>query len=644
MTIRPLHFIFATGLATVSAQVSAIPSATTLTSPDGRISVKAGMATDGRFSYSVSMGGRELIAPSPVGLEVAAVPGGSAVSWDAKPVSCRKADDVWKPLWGKRASVADRYQEAVWCLRGTAPADFAYLVTLRVYDDGMAFRYTRPEGAQTPWTSTRDLAEFRFSGDFTTWGYNGENHNHGPEALSAIQETRPPVIVLRAADDAYLAVHEADLTAGEPLRLGKSGPTSLRAEANFGTLSSGQSSPWRVVLMGTSPGALVDSHLIELLNPPSQGDFSWVKPGVTVWDWRIDGAKTPGFNYGMNYPSWVRMVDFAAKNGMQHLVLDANWYGPEFAHDSDPVKGDKAADVRNIIAYAKQKHIGVWLYLNDVGGRKFPLEQTLAHYGEWGAAGVKYGFMKGTPEEKNLRTRTITELCAKHKLLCNFHDGPVHPYGQMRTWPNAVTREYCWAQLDAKKVFGPKTFVTAALVNQIAGPVDMNNGMFDLRQGPTTRVDNPQPVPSTVVSEAARTLITFSGATILPDVPEYYQAYPELLQFIAAQQQPWAESKTLSGIIGEHVVTARKSAKGLWLLGAATNEDARRLSIPLSFLGADGWDALIIEDGRDAHYLHQRETFQVRRQRMSSKDTLQLALAPGGGACVLFRPAAANGK
>jgi alpha-glucosidase len=66
---------------------------------------------------------------------------------------------------------------------------------------------------------------------------------------------------------------------------------------------------------------------------------------------------------------------------------------------------------------------------------------------------VKYGFMNGTPEEKNHRTRLITELCAKNKLLCNFHDGPVHPYGQMRTWPNAVTREFCFAQLDAKRVF-----------------------------------------------------------------------------------------------------------------------------------------------------------------------------------------------
>ena len=82
-------------------------------------------------------------------------------------------------------------------------------------------------------------------------------------------------------------------------------------------------------------------------------------------------------------------------------------------------------------------------------------------------------------------------MCARYKLLVDFHDYPVHPYGQMRTWPNAVTREYCKAQLDGHEIFYPKTFVTSVFVNMIAGPIDMNNGMFDLRQGKTTPRSNP---------------------------------------------------------------------------------------------------------------------------------------------------------
>jgi alpha-glucosidase len=399
-----------------------------------------------------------------------------------------------------------------------------------------------------------------------------------------------------------------------------------------------------VIFFGQTPGALVDSHLIELLNPDPVGDFSWVKPGVCVWDWRIDGAQVDGFKYGMNLPSWLRMVDFASSNGIKHLVLDANWYGPEFKAESDPVKGDKAGDVRKLIAYAKEKNVGVWLYLNDVGGRKFPIKQTLAQYGDWGATGLKYGFMRGTPAEKNARTRLITELCARNKLLCNFHDGPVHPYGQIRTWPNAVTREFCHAQLDAKRVFQPKTFVTTVFVNMLAGPLDMNNGMFDLRQGPTTRVDNKMEVPSTVVSEAARTLITFSGATIIPDVPEYYQKYPDLLRFIAAQQQPWQESKTLAGVIGEYIVMARQAADGRWLIGAATDEHGRELDIKLDFLPKGNFRATITQDGAQAHYLTNRETLRTEQRAVTRKDVIPVKLAPGGGACVLLETVKASGN
>jgi alpha-glucosidase len=329
------------------------------------------------------------------------------------------------------------------------------------------------------------------------------------------------------------------------------------------------------------------------------------------------------------------MVDFAAENHILYLVLDADWYGPEFGKESDPVKGGKVAQVKQIIAHGKTKGVGVWLYLNDVGGRNFPLEQTLKQYGEWGAAGVKYGFMKGSPEEKNQRTRLITELCARNKLLCDFHDGPVHPYGQLRTWPNAVTREFCHAQLDAHRVFTPKTFVTTVFVNMLAGPLDMNNGLADLTQ--KGRVDQASPVPSTLAGEAARTLIVFSGATIIPDIPENYRKHPELLRFLAAQRMPWRESRTLSGTIGEHIVMARQAADGTWLVGAATDEDPRELEIPLHFLPDVPHEALVIEDGEDSDYRTHLESCKTSRRSVTKADTLRVKLAPGGGACVILR-------
>lgn len=548
-------------------------------------------------------------------------------------VTRNKVNSVWKPLWGKRAVVPDKYNEMKLSFVNEAKSSDALEVVARAYNEGVAFRYVSPQDAG----SALELTTFNFAGDYTAWFYNGERHNIGPERLTETDGERLPVMTVKAADDLYLAVHEACLDEGEPLKLkSEKGQCLFSVSVKPHLLHAGYQSAWRVVLCGNRPGDLVDSHLLELLNPEPSGDydFSWVKPGVALWDWRINGAQWEGFHYTMSYPSWERMVDFAAEQGFAYLVLDANWYGPEFEQGSDPVKGDKARDVRKLIQYGKQKGVGIWLYLNDVGGRNYPLEETLKQYGAWGAAGVKYGFMAGDGEEKNTRTKSITEMCARYKLLVDFHDYPVHPYGQMRTWPNAVTREYCKAQLDGHEIFYPKTFVTSVFVNMIAGPIDMNNGMFDLRQGKTTRSDNNQEVPSTVVSEAARTLITFSGATIIPDIPEYYRKYPALLRFLSAQKMPWLESKTLDGKIGEYIVMMRQAEDGAFLVGAATNEESRTLRVPLSFLGKGDYEAEIVEDGENAHYLSNRETIKVSKKKVTRNEVLNIKLAPGGGACI----------
>lgn len=582
----------------------------TITSPDKKLVVQIEQTTANTIEYSFRADGHLLIQKSKLGLESP-----NNIRWNK--VSNSSVKGVWKPLWGKRKNVSDYYNQTIIDLT-------SYQIKIRVYNDGMAFKY---EGL----TAEKELTEFNFADNYSAWYYNGEKHNIGPEKLHEANEIREPVMVVKASENSYMAVHEANLESGEALVLQPQKGTALFS------VPSKNAKAWRVVMYGRTPGELIDSHLIELLNPePVKGvDFSWVKPGVAVWDWRIDGAVADGFKYEMSLESWKRMVDFASANGMKSLVLDANWYGEEFNKDSDPLKGGKVEQVHQIITYGKQKNVGIWLYLNDVGGKNYPLEKTLKQYGDWGASGVKYGFMQGFPEQKNIHTKHITKLCAENHLMVDFHDGPVHPYGQMRTWPNAVTREFCQAQLDARRVFQPKTFVTSVFVNMVAGPIDMNNGTFDMEQ--KGRVDNPMPVPSTITAEAARTLITFSGATIIPDIPENYNKYPDLLKFISAQKQPWQQSKTISGQIGEYIVMARQNADGNWLIAAATNEDGRSIQIPLSVLRKSTYKAMIIQDGKDADFRTNKVSQETIVKEVKSTDFINVKLAPGGGACILLQ-------
>ena len=609
-------------------------------SPDKNLEVVIKRISKGEMVYSFKAGNKLIIDDSSLGfIDVNNDVSMPSSEWTVEGVYNHQVDTVWTPVWGKRAVVPEKYNELQIQLGTKSGSVDKMKIVTRVYNDGIAFRYEVPQDGGKM-DNPSEITAFNFVGNNVAWFYNGERHNIGAECLTAIDGERLPVMTMKVADDLYLAVHEACLNEGEPLKLkSRKGECSITVSSGICSLYPDYKSAWRVVLCGKQPGELIDSHLLELLNPEpaEEFDFSWVKPGIALWDWRINGAQWDNFTYTMSYPSWVKMIDFAAEQGFGYLVLDANWYGPEFEKGLDPVEGDKAKDVQRLIRYGKEKGVGVWLYLNDVAGRHFSLEETLKQYEEWGATGVKYGFMTGSAREKNLKTKHVTECCARHKLLVNFHDYPVHPYGQMRTWPNAVTREYCKAQLDGHEIFYPQTFVTSVFVNMIAGPIDMNNGMFDLRQGKTTRVDNNQEVPSTVVSEAARTLITFSGATVIPDIPEYYRKYPALLRFLSAQKMPWLESKTLSGEIGEYIVMMRQANNGTYLIGAATNEQSRVLHIPLSFLPqGKEFEVEIVEDGKDAHYLTNKETVRVSSKRVACDDILEVTLAPGGGACILI--------
>ncbi|MCK9343864.1 MAG: glycoside hydrolase family 97 N-terminal domain-containing protein, partial [Massilibacteroides sp.] len=368
-----------------------------VSSPSGKVKLEINQAENGLFYYSFMGGNKTLLQQSRLGYQLTNGEDLPGKSWFVSSLSRRTHSDVWHPVWGKRRAVSDCYNELTLQVATNAKQAIDEMqLEFRVYNEGVAFRYVVPQRQKGRCKVSGELTNYVFTGDYTAWFYNGEYANIGPEKLSESAGTRSPVMTVKADATHYMAIHEADLRHGMPLSLSSTkGSTSFEVEKHPAELYGGFNSAWRILFYGDTPGVMVDSHLVELLNldPSSDYDFSWVKPGIALWDWRINGAKVGDFTYTMSYPSWIRMVNFASEQGFNYLVLDANWYGPEFEKNSDPTVGDKANDVRKLIVYAKAKGVGIWLYLNDVGGRQYPLAQTLQQYAQWGVAGVKYGFM-----------------------------------------------------------------------------------------------------------------------------------------------------------------------------------------------------------------------------------------------------------
>jgi alpha-glucosidase len=601
-------------------------------SPSGKLQA-AFHLEDGVPLFAISWKGRELVDTYAPGFTIAEVPPGK---WAVKARRNREVDESWKPVWGKRSTITDHHRELVLSLESESTPSRTMEITCRVHDDGVAFRYALFGEEDLPLELTRDGTRFGFTVDATAWSYRPENRPRGPEQLSAIEGRRLAPMTLEVAEDCYVALLEAALSDFGWLELASdAGSRSLTVEMSPTKRKTPFVSPWRVLLVGESPGSLVDSDLLETLNPECAiEDTSWIEPGVAFWDWRAWGHQAGEFTYGLDLPSWKRFVDLASETGVPYLLLDANWYGPEFDASSDPVKGDKARDVREIIGYGQEKGVGLLLYLNDAATRSFELETILRTYHEWGAAGLKYGFMHGSGQAKVNKTRRIIELCAKYRLLCDFHDGPVPPSGEIRTWPNCVTREFCHSQSDAKRVFTPETYCLQVYVNMLAGPLDMCNGLFEMTDSLEDRPKIFAQLDSTITAEAARTLITYSGLTVLPDSADVYRAHPELFGFIAAEKQPWAESRTLAGVIGDYIVMARRTGD-TWLVGASTDENARALKIPLDFLGEGRFEATIFADTPTTHWRTNREAYRIEHRVVQASDTIEAWLAPGGGCCML---------
>lgn len=552
-------------------------------------------------------------------------------------------DETWTTINGKQLSVRNHYNEYRMSVRKQNNPQQFYEIVFRIYDKGFAYQYIFPNDAvKDSLLIEKELTELKFKEDFKYWAYNGENHNLGPILRSKknIKEVRTP-IVMQFDKNSFMAIHEAEIIDFAPFSIdASSNNKSLRFNTSYSIRSKSFKTSWRAYIIGDRVGDLVESNLLVNLNEPCKiEDPSWIKPGKTMWDWRVWGYKTQdGFKYRLNTKSHKRMIDFASENNIQYLLIDADWYGSEFSKNSDPTTSKKGIDIIDCMQYAKSKNIGIILYLNDIGAKKFGLERVLKQFSEWGAKGVKYGFMKGTPEQKVRQTRKVIELCAKYKLTVNFHDNPIAPSGDRRTYPNLITKEFGHAQADAKKSFYPETAVNQPLINMIAGPLDLCNGWFSLNNAHKEgRRRVFEEIPGTVVAEVAKLITIYTGCAVLPDSPEEYLKKDDLFDCLRNMPPQYDSFNVLDAKLDEFVCIARKSGMN-WFIGSLTNRESRSLSLDLSFLPKDGkYEATLYEDTEYSHFLNNKESYTIRKQLVNSETKLSIKMASGGGNVIFLK-------
>ena len=617
------------------AACSANRSGYTVKSPDSKI-VLTVKNDEGRIYYSVTKNGKPVINPSLVGIKLKGINNGEMKITGS---SSSSFDKTWKPVYGPVNKVRNHYNELTLEVQG----GIKFNIIFRAYDDGVAIRYSFPaQKGNADFVIEDDQTHFTLATNATIWAANGERHNYGPVASESIESDKNLLtpVVAKIYDDCYVGLLEAAIYEFDYFTLKHTKGTTFKCTMDPSKGKFPAHTSWRAIKIGDSPGDLIVSNLLPNLNPPDAlGDVSWIKPGKSMWDWRVWGYKTAkGFEYGLNTTSQLRLIDFAAKNNIQYLLMDADWYGAEFSEESDPTSANKNINIHKNFSYANEKGIGIILYLNDVGAKKFGLERILKQFADWGASGVKYGFMKGVNQEKVLYTRKVVDMCAKYKLLVDFHDGPVPPSGDNRTYPNLVTREYCHSQADAKRSYWPETAVTSPFVNGIAGYLDLCDGWYDL-EGAESRVRVFEPIPGTVAAENAKLVVNYGGLKVLPDAPEEYNKKADLFEFIRVLPNTFDEVKIFNDVIGESITVARR-AGDQWFIGSLTNREGRTLNIPLNFLDpGTKYDITLYEDAKDTNFETNKEAYSIRKMQGDTKTVIKAELAPGGGQAIWIRPA-----
>jgi glucan 1,4-alpha-glucosidase len=123
----------------------------------------------------------------------------------------------------------------------------------------------------------------------------------------------------------------------------------------------------------------------------------------------------------------------------------------------------------------------------------------------------------------------------------------------------------------------------------------------------------------------------------------------DAFQFIRDVAVDWDDTKVLDAEPGDFIVVTRKAkarqddpvgrGKGNWFLGAITDENGRSISASLNFLDENKkYIATIYRDADNAHWKNNPEAYVKEKFLVDNKTTLQLKLAPGGGAAISLIP------
>ena len=499
-------------------------------------------------------------------------------------------DDAWTPQ-GKSLRVKSDYQMLAGKRRHCTNVANEYRVgqlVIRLYNDGLAFRY---EGTQAEQTS------YRIAEGTKRWMQQWADSYEGFFPLSTTVKQRAVPSYGRQYKDAdgncvrwgypalvepqnglFTLITEANIEQGQSASSLYNDGETFRVVQDEKTPDGkiANHTPWRVVIIGTL-GEVVQSTLVTDVSDANKlEDTSWIHPGVVSWVYWA-------YNHGSDdYNIIKKYTDMAATLKLPYVLIDAEW---------DRMKDGKT--VEDAVAYARSQGVKPMIWYNSSVGwvdgaptPKFRLnkpedrEKEFAWCEKIGVAGVKIDFFSGDTQRNMDYCIDLMESAARHHLLVNFHGATV-PRGWQRTYPNLLSTEgvYGAEWYNNVPTFTDKAAchnATLPFTRNVIGPMDYTPCAFS---------DSQHPHITSHAHELALTALFENGLQHLADRPESFLAQPQQVQdYLSRLPAAWDETRFVSGYPGESCVLARRSGNTWYVAGINGTDAPKLLPVPLDFV------------------------------------------------------------
>lgn len=595
-----------------------------LHSPDNSLLFSA-YVENGLLKYKVSYKEKPVILESCLGID------GWKDNIEIERLDSASVNREWHPVYGERAVVSDCYKEYSYILRTKGRGDRLALI-VRAYNSGIAFRYKYLHGSYL--RISNEYTSFVVPENTYCWFAPFAQAEHKKMLVKDWPGEAERPLTLQLENGLYASLAEAEMVNYSRtkfiVRKGESNVIRCKMYDPVEDIAPFET-PWRVIMVAEHPKDLINNNdLILNLNPECQiANTDWIKPGRIIRSVSLttDGAK--------------KVIDFAAKRGLNYIHFDSGWYGSEVSKDSDPRKSDvdpqrcpvNDLDIPEVVRYAKSKGVGVWVYVNQ-RALSAHLDEILPLYESWGIAGIKFGFVHVGSFRWTTWLHDAVKKCAEHHLMVDIHD-EYRPTGFSRTYPNLLTQE---------GVRGNEEFpdginnTTLPFTRFLCGAADATICYFHRKELKPGLAKNPnaRALLNTACHQMALSVINYSPLQFLYwyDTTEDVTDEPELF-FFDNLPTTWDDSKTLDGAIGEYITMARKK-DGVWYVGCITNNEARKLEVSLDFL-EDGkkYELTMFTDGGEK--IKTRTHVAINTKKVTNRTNIKLSLLPRGGVAMIIK-------